>query len=82
MSSSDTTAFSLSDNDSNNKIIINNNNGGGSNSNNDNVKPCCACPDTKKARDECIFKYGDETKCQNLIEAHRICGNEWSKSSM
>ncbi|CAG8544446.1 2443_t:CDS:2 [Acaulospora morrowiae] len=37
------------------------------------VKPCCACPDTKKARDECIFQYNDEEKCKNLIEAHKAC---------
>ncbi|CAG8581387.1 6827_t:CDS:1, partial [Scutellospora calospora] len=35
------------------------------------VKPCCACPDTKKARDECIFQTGDEEKCRSLIEAHK-----------
>ncbi|CAG8783680.1 27671_t:CDS:1, partial [Dentiscutata erythropus] len=37
------------------------------------IKPCCACPDTKKARDECIFQTGDEEKCRNLIEAHKAC---------
>ncbi|CAG8474105.1 18125_t:CDS:2 [Racocetra fulgida] len=37
------------------------------------VKPCCACPDTKKARDECIFQTGDEEKCRDLIEAHKAC---------
>jgi cytochrome c oxidase assembly protein subunit 17 len=73
MSSSNTTSSTLlfSNTENKNKAIFNSNNSG-SNSNN-NVKPCCACPDTKKSRDECIFKYGDETKCQDLIEAHRIC---------
>jgi cytochrome c oxidase assembly protein subunit 17 len=33
---------------------------------------CCACPDTKKARDECIVRNGDE-KCKDFIEAHKVC---------
>ncbi|CAG8608581.1 14335_t:CDS:2 [Cetraspora pellucida] len=43
------------------------------------VKPCCACPDTKKARDECIFQTGDEEKCRNLIEAHKTCMRSYGK---
>lgn len=35
-------------------------------------KICCACPDTKKARDECIVINGEEA-CKNLIEAHKQC---------
>ncbi|KAJ2763478.1 hypothetical protein H4S06_000059 [Coemansia sp. BCRC 34490] len=39
------------------------------------LKPCCACPETKKARDMCFFETGDdaETKCHYLIQAHRRC---------
>ncbi|XP_042064717.1 cytochrome c oxidase copper chaperone-like [Salvia splendens] len=40
------------------------------------VKPkkkiCCACPDTKKLRDECIVEHG-ESACEKWIEAHRKC---------
>ncbi|PVZ97191.1 hypothetical protein BB558_001647 [Smittium angustum] len=38
-------------------------------------KPCCACPETKKARDSCFFDHGDEAekKCHYLILAHRDC---------
>ncbi|KAJ3184641.1 hypothetical protein HDU87_004044 [Geranomyces variabilis] len=35
-------------------------------------KPCCACPDTRKARDECVFDNGEE-KCADLIKAHQDC---------
>jgi cytochrome c oxidase assembly protein subunit 17 len=35
-------------------------------------KICCACPDTKKIRDECIVKFGQE-KCTDVIEAHKVC---------
>merc|ERR1711939_249700 len=45
------------------------------------VKPCCACPETKKARDDCFLKYGsniDEdgesrAKCQDIVARHREC---------
>ncbi|XP_011082676.1 cytochrome c oxidase copper chaperone 1 [Sesamum indicum] len=33
-------------------------------------KICCACPDTKKLRDECIVEHG-ESACEKWIEAHR-----------
>ncbi|CAA7408089.1 unnamed protein product [Spirodela intermedia] len=33
---------------------------------------CCACPDTKKLRDECIVEHG-EAACAKWIEAHRMC---------
>ena len=36
------------------------------------LKICCACPETKKARDECILFYGEES-CEKLIEAHKEC---------
>ncbi|KAL1563703.1 cytochrome c oxidase copper chaperone 1-like [Salvia divinorum] len=40
------------------------------------VKPkkkiCCACPETKKLRDECIVEHG-ESACEKWIEAHRKC---------
>ncbi|XP_074299017.1 uncharacterized protein LOC141630023 [Silene latifolia] len=35
-------------------------------------KICCACPDTKKLRDECIVEHG-EGACSKLIEAHKQC---------
>ncbi|KAJ7948653.1 Cytochrome c oxidase copper chaperone [Quillaja saponaria] len=35
-------------------------------------KICCACPDTKKLRDECIVEHGEEA-CTKWIEAHRQC---------
>lgn len=36
------------------------------------LKPCCACPDTKKLRDNCILLNGEE-KCKNFIDAHKEC---------
>uniref|UniRef100_A0A061S8Z8 Cytochrome c oxidase subunit XVII assembly protein n=1 Tax=Tetraselmis sp. GSL018 TaxID=582737 RepID=A0A061S8Z8_9CHLO len=37
-------------------------------------KICCACPETKKARDECIAEHGaDDSRCAPLIEAHKDC---------
>ncbi|XP_071453234.1 cytochrome c oxidase copper chaperone [Hetaerina americana] len=36
------------------------------------LKPCCACPETKKLRDACIIEKGEEN-CKDLIEAHREC---------
>ncbi|XP_051146544.1 uncharacterized protein LOC127262078 [Andrographis paniculata] len=35
-------------------------------------KICCACPETKKLRDECIVQNGEES-CGKWIEAHRRC---------
>ncbi|WJX88164.1 hypothetical protein P8452_70279 [Trifolium repens] len=35
-------------------------------------KICCACPDTKKLRDECIVEHGEEA-CGKWIEAHKLC---------
>ena len=35
---------------------------------------CCCCPDTKKLRDECVVKLGEEhPDCVKLIEAHKVC---------
>ncbi|XP_033231370.1 cytochrome c oxidase copper chaperone [Belonocnema kinseyi] len=36
------------------------------------LKPCCACPETKKVRDVCIIEKG-EANCGHLIEAHKAC---------
>jgi len=36
------------------------------------LKPCCSCPETKAARDECIMQNGEEA-CGDLIEAHKQC---------
>uniref|UniRef100_A0AAZ3P2U9 Cytochrome c oxidase copper chaperone n=1 Tax=Oncorhynchus tshawytscha TaxID=74940 RepID=A0AAZ3P2U9_ONCTS len=36
------------------------------------MKPCCACPETKKVRDACIIEKGEES-CTDLIEAHKDC---------
>ncbi|ORX89793.1 cytochrome C oxidase copper chaperone [Basidiobolus meristosporus CBS 931.73] len=36
------------------------------------LKPCCACPETKKARDQCVFENGEEN-CLKFIEAHKEC---------
>ncbi|KAL6529724.1 hypothetical protein OROGR_015347 [Orobanche gracilis] len=33
---------------------------------------CCACPDTKKLRDECVVEHG-ESACEKWIEAHKKC---------
>lgn len=35
-------------------------------------KMCCACPDTKKLRDDCIVAQGED-KCADLIEMHKKC---------
>lgn len=35
-------------------------------------KACCACPETKQARDQCIMEKGEEN-CGDLIEAHKKC---------
>eukprot|EP00039_Didymoeca_costata_P018792 m.334994 g.334994 ORF g.334994 m.334994 type:complete len:62 (-) comp17489_c0_seq1:139-324(-) len=36
------------------------------------LKPCCACPETRKPRDDCIMAKGEEA-CGDLIEAHKAC---------
>jgi cytochrome c oxidase assembly protein subunit 17 len=35
-------------------------------------KICCACPDTKKLRDDCIVQHGEDV-CGKYIEAHLQC---------
>ncbi|KAF5373149.1 hypothetical protein D9758_001790 [Tetrapyrgos nigripes] len=39
------------------------------------LKPCCACPQTKSARDDCFLKYGPEAdeKCKELVQNHITC---------
>ena len=40
-------------------------------------KICCCCPETKKARDECVLMKGEEHEdCIKLIEAHKVCLRE------
>ncbi|XP_060897308.1 cytochrome c oxidase copper chaperone-like [Labrus mixtus] len=39
------------------------------------LKPCCACPETKKVRDACIIEKGEEN-CAVLTEAHKDCMRE------
>ncbi|KAI0668386.1 cytochrome C oxidase copper chaperone-domain-containing protein, partial [Trametes maxima] len=40
------------------------------------LKPCCACPETKAARDDCFLKtdtaVADE-KCRELVQRHVAC---------
>lgn len=33
---------------------------------------CCACPETRKERDNCIVEKGEEL-CADKIEAHKLC---------
>lgn len=35
-------------------------------------KICCACPETKQARDLCVVTNGED-QCANVIEAHKAC---------
>lgn len=36
------------------------------------LKICCACPETRKPRDECVLLHGED-KCKEAIEAHKAC---------
>ena len=36
------------------------------------LKICCACPETKKERDDCVIENGEDA-CQDLIERHKQC---------
>lgn len=36
------------------------------------LRPCCACPETKKIRDECIRNKSEED-CLEMIENHNEC---------
>ncbi|EFJ35762.1 hypothetical protein SELMODRAFT_9047, partial [Selaginella moellendorffii] len=38
-------------------------------------KICCACPDTKKLRDECIAEHGEDA-CGKWIDVHLRCLRE------
>ncbi|WVQ94324.1 hypothetical protein IAU59_001403 [Kwoniella sp. CBS 9459] len=41
-----------------------------------NLKPCCACPETKSARDDCFLRSNPgeaDDKCRALVEAHKAC---------
>lgn len=35
-------------------------------------KICCACPETRKLRDECVI-IKSESECKKEIEDHKIC---------
>ncbi|CAM9104095.1 unnamed protein product [Discosporangium mesarthrocarpum] len=35
-------------------------------------KICCSCPETKRARDECVVFHGEDA-CSKAIEAHKEC---------
>ncbi|KAL1679160.1 cytochrome C oxidase copper chaperone-domain-containing protein [Schizophyllum commune] len=39
------------------------------------LKPCCACPQTKRARDDCFLANGAEAdeKCKELVASHVAC---------
>ncbi|KAL4246146.1 COX17 family protein [Abortiporus biennis] len=40
------------------------------------LKPCCACPETKSARDDCFLKYDNSEapeKCKELVQKHIAC---------
>lgn len=38
-------------------------------------KICCSCPETRKKRDECVVRLGED-KCSELIAAHNACLRE------
>ena len=35
-------------------------------------KICCACPETKKLRDDCVVEHGEDA-CAKWIDAHKQC---------
>ncbi|KIK19548.1 hypothetical protein PISMIDRAFT_683016 [Pisolithus microcarpus 441] len=38
------------------------------------LKPCCACPETKAARDACFLeKGGDQGQCVEVLKKHVEC---------
>lgn len=50
------------------------NNNNNSSLNPQGLKVCCACPETRKPRDECIIERGtDDILCVKLIDAHKEC---------
>jgi cytochrome c oxidase assembly protein subunit 17 len=36
------------------------------------LRICCACPETRVPRDECVVRFGEEN-CGDYIEAHKVC---------
>ncbi len=36
------------------------------------LRPCCACPETRNLRDECIRNKSEE-ECFDFIESHNQC---------
>ena len=39
------------------------------------LRPCCACPETRELRDQCIFEKGEEN-CLKYINDHKDCLRE------
>lgn len=39
------------------------------------IRPCCACPETRKLRDNCIMNNGEDN-CIKFIEDHKNCLKE------
>lgn len=37
------------------------------------LKPCCACPETRRARDDCMLLRGSEEECATYIRTHQEC---------
>ncbi|KAF8061677.1 cytochrome C oxidase copper chaperone-domain-containing protein [Lyophyllum atratum] len=40
------------------------------------LKPCCACPQTKSARDDCFLKFDPseaDEKCKDVVRSHLAC---------
>jgi len=40
------------------------------------LKPCCACPEQKSARDDCFLKHDSseaDERCKELVQAHIAC---------
>ncbi|TFY80093.1 hypothetical protein EWM64_g3918 [Hericium alpestre] len=40
------------------------------------LKPCCACPQTKSARDDCFLKNDSsevDEKCKDVVQQHLAC---------
>ncbi|KAI0345046.1 hypothetical protein BDW22DRAFT_1325444 [Trametopsis cervina] len=40
------------------------------------LKSCCACPETKSARDDCFLRFDSNEsseKCKELVQAHLAC---------
>ncbi|XP_034668102.1 cytochrome c oxidase copper chaperone-like [Drosophila subobscura] len=42
---------------------------------NPKCSPCCACPESKQARDQCIVEHGEE-HCMGVIDAYKKCMQE------